>query len=115
MKHVILALPLALLAACGGISYAMTEYSGVEVIPFTDAQGTRRIFDRPDATKLMITPSLARTSVSGATFGTVGGVHEGPVPYRTAADAWLAPRNCKTGTAKLVLDWQYEFTYTCGG
>lgn len=113
MKHVILALPLALLAACGGISYAMTEYSGVEVIPFTDAQGEWRIFDRPDASKLMITPSIARSSISGATLGTVGGVYQAPAPYQAAADAWLAPRNCKTGAAKLVLDWQYEFTYTC--
>jgi len=108
------------LAGCGaGVQYIMDEYKGVEVQNFeVPNEDIYRIFDKPLANKLMITPSLGSTVamgvVSGATFGAARA--DGPKPVLERASlGFLAStgRKCRIIDGYLLARPQWEFKYDC--
>jgi len=111
---------LLLLGGCAGASYAMNEYAGIPVQQFAiDGEDVYRIFDKPAANKLMITPSIAKASAegfgSGLTFGALDTSTPKPI-YEKAALAYLQStgRDCRILDGYLVLKPQWEFKYDCG-
>ncbi len=110
------------LAGCGGMSYAMQEYSGIDPQPFAiDGEDVYRVFDKPSQNKLMITPSVQRAMAAGAaqgfTFGAVDTMDAlGPKPvFERAALGYLAStgRQCRIIDGALVVRPQWEFKYDC--
>jgi hypothetical protein len=111
-----------MLSGCASANYVMSEYSGVQLKHFEMAEGqTYRVFDKPEANKLMITPSLDRAAgagfVSGLTFGAVPAQDNlGPKPeYERASLAYLAStgRTCRLIDGYIVIQGQWEFKYDC--
>jgi hypothetical protein len=105
------ALIAVLLAGCSGMSYALDNYSGVPVQRFSYMGQEFRVFDKPVEGRLMITPTAGEAYIGGATFGAVSTPE---TVYLQAANAFLAPRNCKGSTIALVVKPQYETFYNCG-
>lgn len=110
------------LAGCAGVSYVMKEYSGISPKPFEiEGEDIYRVFDRPEANKLMITPSFGKAAGAGALQGlTFGGVDAmdsiGPKPmFEHAALAYLKStgRQCRVLDGYLVIRPQWEFKYDC--
>jgi hypothetical protein len=111
-----------LLGGCASANYVMSEYGGVPLKHFEMGDGqTYRVFDKPDANKLMITPSLDRAAgagfVSGLTFGAVPTQDNlGPKPeYERASLAYLTStgRTCRLIDGYVVIQGQWEFKYDC--
>jgi hypothetical protein len=111
-----------MLCGCASANYVMSEYGGVQLKHFEMNDGqTYRVFDKPDANKLMITPSLDRAAgagfVSGLTFGAVPAQDNlGPKPeYERASLAYLAStgRTCRLIDGYVVIQGQWEFKYDC--
>jgi len=124
--------------ACSGINYAIENYKGVEVIQYSylpegqerystkpdgqvyDNARTYRIFDKPEESRLMITPSLGASAGSGAVRGLTLGLADGEPAanvYRDVAMAYVAStgRNCTAVETTLIVTPQYEVKYQCGG
>lgn len=122
MRGVGIALAVAL--ALGGcvsgpaIDYIKAEYTGVAVQLHTTPDDEYRIFDKPEANKLMITPSLAKASgigvVQGATYGAVNQSHF-TKPWADAAASYLTStgRTCRIVSTELLMNPQYEVKYDC--
>lgn len=117
MRSLVIALAL-LLAACTAPQNIGDEYRNVPRTNFTYADNAYRIFDKPSAGKLIITPSVANAMSDSllrkVTFGTYGNA----VPQtaiEAAVTAYLASsgRRCATDSAKPVGKPQWEFDYTC--
>lgn len=111
-----------MLCGCASANYVMSEYGGVQLKHFEMGEGqTYRIFDKPDANKLMITPSFDRAAgagfVSGLTFGAVPAQDNlGPKPeYERASLAYLTStgRTCRLIDGYVVIQGQWEFKYDC--
>lgn len=111
------------LAGCGaGVQYAVQEYQGIPVQSFNMGEGegerTFRIFDKPAANKLMITPSLGDAAgmgfASGLTFGALNADNPKPI-YESAAAGYLKStgRTCRIVDGYLVEKPQWEFKYDC--
>jgi hypothetical protein len=100
------------------IDYMKAEYTGVPVKLHTTAVDEYRIFDKPEAGKLMITPSLAAATgmgvVHGATYGAVDQSHF-TKPWSDAAADYLAStgRTCRIVSTELLARPQYEVKYDC--
>jgi hypothetical protein len=80
---------------------------------------TYRIFGKPEAKKLMITPSLGaamgKGAASGVTFGAADD-SQNLARYRAAAQSYLEAsgrHDCRIATGTLLARPQYEFFYTC--
>lgn len=120
IKKCVLGVTAALsLAACGGLNYAMTNYSGVEVQRFAVSGTTYRIFDKPEENRLMITPTIGDAAAAGAIQGGTLGLSGDPLgpqsEFRAAAQAFLSARSrgCTISDGAKVVAAQYEFFYTC--
>lgn len=111
------------LAGCGaGRQYVINEYSGVELKSFAiEGEDTYRIFDRPAANRLMITPSLSKIMAAGfaqgASMGGIDGMDViGPKPmFEKATLGYLAStgRTCRIIDGYIVAKPQWEFKYDC--
>lgn len=116
MKTTTIALALSVLAGCSGISEAM-NYSGTKPFDYQHKGATWRIYDQPENSRLMITPSLAKSGELGVTRVTTLGNSTAPYataePYRPAATAYLASKGCTITEGNLVITPQYEFSYAC--
>lgn len=119
---VVVSCGLALTGCGGGVQYAMQEYTGVEVKPWdVPGEDTYRVFDKPAANKLMITPSIGKAMGAGAAQGlTFGGADAmdmiGPKPmFEKAALGYLANtgRTCRIVDGYIVARPQWEFKYDC--
>lgn len=117
MKLQILAL--TILCGCGGINYAMQNYSGVDVQTFGFAGTVYRVFDKPEEGRLMITPTLGNAAAAGVIQGGTLGLSGDPLSpqgqFRQASDAFIKQRNqkCRVTDGAKVIHPQYEFFYTC--
>ena len=105
-------------SACAYPGYVNDDYRYVPLTTFAHENRSFRIFDKPSASKLIITPSLS-TAVSdvmirNATFGKYNNSTEQEALV-AAASAYLASqgRKCNITGASLMYDPQWEFTYTC--
>ena len=117
MRKAILALAL-LLSACAYPQYVNDEYRYIPLINFSHDNRSYRIFDKPSANKLIITPSLTMamsdTVIRNATFGR----YANPTPrdvLEAAVSAYLTTngRKCQITDGSLIYDPQWEFAYTC--
>jgi hypothetical protein len=106
------------LTACAYPEYVNDEYRYVPLTSFAHDNYSYRIFDKPSAGKLVITPSLANamsdTVIRNVTFGK----YDNALPsgaLEGAVSAYLARngRKCTITGASMVYDPQWEFTYTC--
>jgi hypothetical protein len=123
MPRTFIGLPLigvmaALLSACAYPQYVNDEYRYIPLKTFAHDNRSYRIFDKPSAGKLIITPSLATAVSDGvirnATFGRYHNRTERHT-IETAAQAFLTSqgRKCTLTGGDLVYDPQWEFTYVC--
>jgi hypothetical protein len=106
------------LAACSAPQIIGDEYRNVPRTTFAHKGNTYRIFDKPNAGKLVVTPTVANAMSDSllrkVTFGTYGNA----VPkssMETAVAAYLTSggRRCAATSATLVHKPQWEFAYTC--
>ncbi|NOD94318.1 hypothetical protein GS636_16125 [Ruegeria sp. HKCCD4884] len=106
-------------ASCSGMSYAMKTYGDVDPINFEAYGRTWRVFDKPESGLIMLTPSLGDAALAGAaegaTFGLAGSMDPTQLVFQSAAAEYLKStgRTCDIRSARLVIDPQWEFTYTC--
>lgn len=114
MRRLGLVLAAAAISGCSpSVGYVMDNYNHVPVVDYEHTTGLAyRVFDRPSDEKMMITGSFK------AAFGQslAGGNTKEPAEnYTAAAIGWLAKqgRNCKATSTKLLLEPQYEVTYSC--
>jgi len=109
---------LGILTGCQNAGYIMDTYGKVDKKTVSTAQGSFWVFDRPDAGKIMTTPTpgsmVAPATISGATLGMV---KLDPVvqAHRDVAQQWFAQtgRTCEIKTSYEIWRPEYEHTYSC--
>ena len=118
MRRALVGLTALCLSACAYPEYVNDDYRHIPLATFAHANHTYRIFDKPSAGKLIITPSLATAMSDGiirnATFGRYNNRTERDT-LEAAASAYLARhgRKCTITGGSLAYDPQWEFTYVC--
>jgi hypothetical protein len=106
------------LGGCAYPQYVNDEYRYIPLTNFAHENASYRIFDKPSAGKLIITPSLA-TAVSDSVIRNVTfDEYNNTTARETLQAAVLAylgkqGRKCEVTGANLIYDPQWEFTYTC--
>lgn len=106
------------ISACAYPEYVNDEYRFIPLTTFAHDNRSFRIFDKPSASKLIITPSLSTAMsdvvIRGATFGKYNNATQQQT-LEQAVTAYLASqgRKCNITSANLMYDPQWEFTYTC--
>lgn len=105
-------------SGCAGASYVMNEYDGIKPVDVKMPDDTYQIFDKPNAQKAMITPSMATAVEIGAMRGLTWGIGDFDVPkprFEAAVVQFLANggRKCEIKDGYKVLDIQWEFRYSC--
>lgn len=106
------------LAACSAPQRLGEEYRNVPRTAFAFAGNDYRIFDKPHASKLVITPSVARSMgssvIRGVTFGAFGAkVSQDKIEAAVAAYLESSGRACTTSAATPIAQPQWEVTYSC--
>lgn len=120
MRRPLLTMMLVLLSvtACAYPQYVNDDYRYVPLTSFAFENRSFRIFDKPSAGKMIITPSLSTAMsdvmIRNATFGKYNNTTEQQTLER-AVEAYLASqgRKCTLTGASLMYDPQWEFTYDC--
>ncbi len=106
------------LAACSAPQHIGDEYRNVPRTTFTFEGNTYRIFDKPSAGKLVVTPTVANAMsdqlIRKMTFGAYGNAAP-KASMEGAVAAYLTSngRKCTTNSATLVRKPQWEFAYSC--
>jgi hypothetical protein len=106
------------LAACSAPQHIGDEYRNVPRTTFAFEGNTYRIFDKPSAGKLVVTPSVANAMsdqlIRKMTFGAYGNAAP-KASMESAVAAYLTSngRKCTTDSATLVRKPQWEFAYSC--
>lgn len=114
-------LPIAAIAlsGCAGASYAINEYSGVEVTSVQMPEDTYRIYDKPASSKMMVTPSIGAAALQGAGSGLLLNSVDSTPPkplFERAALEYLKTtgrQNCRIVESYIILKPQYEVKYDC--
>jgi hypothetical protein len=107
------------LSGCASVNYIMQEYQGIPVVDVRMPDDNYRIFDKPAASKLMATSSLASAAGQGFVRGlTLGAVPtDSPKPlFEAAALQFLTESgrpNCRIVDAYLLARPQWEVKYDC--
>lgn len=108
------------LGACSGISYVLENYKGVEKQEIhVEGDDDYRIFDKPDAGRMMVTSSLSSAAGQGAVKGLFLGAVDASPPkprFQKAAETFLTSTNrpnCRVTDGYLLVSPQWEFAYTC--
>lgn len=107
-------------ACTSGISYVLDNYKGVEKQEIlVEGDDTYRVFDKPTASRMMVTSSLGAAAGQGALKGlTLGAVESAPPKprFQKAAETFLASTgraDCRITDGYLLVNPQWEFTYDC--
>jgi hypothetical protein len=107
-----------ILTSCSAPQHISDEYRDTPRTRFAFDNNAYRIFDKPSAGKLVITPSVANAMsdsvIRNVTFGAYGNAAP-QSSIEAAVTAYLASngRRCATDSATLVRKPQWEFAYTC--
>lgn len=117
MKLRLLISGLVIMTGCTAVKDAMKYDQTVHRVQMAD--GNYRVFEHPDGTKLMVTPSVAASIgkglVKGATLGVAGSVtplqHMESVARKHLDETGRA--NCQIASGRLMADPQYEFVFQC--
>ena len=118
MRSALTALMAVCLSACAYPEYVNDEYRFIPLTTFAHDNHTYRVFDKPSAGKLVITPSLATAMSDGVirnvTFGRYDNRTERET-LETTATAYLQRqgRKCTIVDGSLIYDPQWEFAYVC--
>lgn len=118
LRTLTLAVTLVALGACAYPRYVNDDYRYIPLTTFAYNNQSYRIFDKPSAGKLIITPSLA-TAVSDSVIRNVTFDEYNNTTTRetlqAAVAAYLANqgRKCEIKDGSLIYDPQWEFTYAC--
>ena len=113
----LLALALAL-AACAYPQYVNDDYRYIPLTTFAHENRSYRIFDKPSAGKLVVTPSLGSAVsdnvIRSVTFDRYNN-RTAPEQIEAAVAAYLMSngRKCVIIAGAQVYDPQWEFTYSC--
>ena len=105
-----------LLSACGGVGYALENYTGVQVQRIEANAETWQILDKPEEGRMMITPSIGRAAAvgaaQGATFDLSDGGRDTFQEFRAVAATYLGNRDDRYSITNgaLVVSPQYEFS-----
>ena len=108
----------ATLAGCAYPQYVNDEYRYVPLTNFAHDNRSFRLFDKPSAGRLIITPSLSTAMsdvvIKNATFGRYSNETE-KATLEKAVKAYFEAqgRKCSVTGASLIYDPQWEFTYEC--
>ena len=118
MRRAIMGLMALGLSACAYPQYVNDEYRYIPLTNFAHDNHTYRVFDKPSAGKLIITPSLATAMSDGVIRSVTFGRYHNRTTRETleaAATAYLQRqgRKCTISEGNMIYDPQWEFTYTC--
>ena len=119
MNRAIIATMAALtLSACTYPKYISDEYRYIPLTTFAYENNSFRIFDKPSAGKLVITPSLSTamsdTVIRNVTLGKYNNaVNQETIEKAVAAYLTSNGRKCQPTGSTLLYDPQWEFTYAC--
>lgn len=119
MRKISLALcAFVLLSACSdGFKYTVATYKDVEGKDYAILGETWRIFDKPDAGKMMITSSIENAAKAGAQRGLTYGLARKrwttDPEFRPAATAYISQKGCQITSGRLLVWTQFEYDYTC--
>lgn len=101
------------------LNYLVEEYRGTPVIEVEMPEDRYRVFDLPDRSKLMITPSIAASAgqgfAQGLTFNSADFTAPKPI-FEKAALQFLTNSgrpNCRIVDAYIVAKPQWEMKYDC--
>lgn len=108
------------IGGCASLSYITANYGSIEPRPVSTSYDTFRVFDKPDASKLMITSSLGSALAQGAGGGLLLNPTVTAVPkpvFQEAAEQYLTStgRTCRIVDGYLLVNPQWEFRYQCDG
>ncbi len=109
----------AVLGGCAGVSYAIDEYSGVEVKNIQMPDDNYRVFDKPAQNKMMVTSSILAAAAQGAGQGLLFNAVDNTPPrplFERAATEYLRKTgrdSCRITDAYMILKPQYEVKYDC--
>lgn len=119
LRPAVLAATLAIaLQGCAYPNYVNDEYRYIPLTTFAHENQSYRIFDKPSAGKLVVTPSLAN-AVSDSVIRNVTFDRYNNTTARETLEAAVTAylerqgRKCEITGASLIYDPQWEFTYTC--
>jgi len=104
---------------CASVSYITQEYSGIEVQTVQMPDDNYRVFDKPTASKMMVTSSLSSAMAQGFGQGLLLNAIDNTPPkplFEQAAVAYLAQSgrpSCRIVDAYLLAKPQYEVKYDC--
>lgn len=120
MKVTVLFACLGTLASCASPQAlsAITSYPS-KVTQVKMADDTYRVFEKPDESKIMTTPSIAASAFRGAARGATLGLAQVMTPeqkHEAAAKEYLVQTgrsNCTITSGYVLAEPQYEFTYSC--
>ena len=106
------------LSGCAGLSYAVKNYSGVDVTSFDFGGVGWRVFEKRNEGRLMITPSLGRAMSGGMKNGfafNFSNEIDSENRFRNAAKAFIEEKHglCRITSGKVVVQPQYEYFYEC--
>lgn len=114
------AFALLLLGGCSaGLKYVMDEYSGMQPHQVAMPDDTYRVFDKPQASRMMVTSSLSSAAAQGFGRGLVFGAIDTTPPkplFEAAARAYLAETgraSCRITDAYILVQPQFEVRYDC--
>ena len=111
-------LALTALSGCAYPQYVNDEYRYIPLTNFAHGNRSFRIFDKPSAGRLIITPSLSTAMgnavIRSATFGEYDNKPQ-QATLEAAVQAYFIAqgRKCTLTGSSLVYDPQWEFTYEC--
>lgn len=106
------------LSACAYPEYVNDDYRFIPLTNFAYENSSYRIFDKPSASKLIITPSLGVAMSDSVLRQVTFGRYKNTTPreqIEAAADAFLKKdgRQCTIVGGSMVYDPQWEFSYVC--
>lgn len=119
MRILCIAALCAVLGGCAGVSYAIDEYSGVEVKNIQMPDDNYRVFDKPAQNKMMVTPSLAASAGQGFASGLLLNAVDNTPPkprFDAAALQYLentGRQGCRIVDSYVVVKPQFEIKYDC--
>lgn len=118
MRALTIAVCLAALSACAYPRYVNDDYRYIPLTTFAHDNQSYRIFDKPSAGKLIITPSLAMAMSDSVLRNVTFDEYNNATARDTLQGAVAAylknqGRKCEITGGSLIYDPQWEFTYTC--
>ena len=119
MRAISIGLLLLPLAACSSaVTYIQDEYRGVPIVEVQMPDDTYRVFDKPAASKMMVTSSLSSAMGQGLAAGITVGTAAGPPKplFEAAALRFLdesGRRGCRLIDTYLLARPQWEVKYDC--